>query len=370
MNGVGKPETNGARGVTQSGKAERSPEEIGQQKAKELWKHKLSAGFVEREGQRLYYMEWGKKGGVPFIFFHGGPGDSFYDSHMRLFNPDTDHVLFFDQRGSGASQPSANGLTEKQIVATNTPDQMIGDTEFLRSKIFGSKKVNLVGGSWGSTLALLYAEAHSEQVASMTMWATYLAEHGETDEMFSDRSGDKDFPYQAAWKEFLDLVPMNRRGKNGKIDPRMIAEFYAEMIGSSNRATALKHARAFYKWELTLCAPEDFETVWKHLTEDEDQLIAGARIEITYHKHHTMIADGRIRADVGKIKGIRTRIVQGKKDLCTPTKHAKKLEKVYGKNCTIDEVDGGHIRDDIEVNKAIRKNLDEVRAGHVPEEGK
>ena len=340
----------------------------GQHFEAKLHEHVWLKDYLEtKDGQRIFYMEWGKRGGTPFVFFHGGPGDSFYLSHIKLFNPDTDHVLFFDQRGCGESRPKASTLSEEDIVKTGRPEQIVDDTEKLIGIVFGSSKVNLVGGSWGTTISLLYAEAHPERTKSMVFWATYLAGHAETDAMFSDRSKDETFPYQAQWKEFIDHVPNTDVDKytNGKIDPHKVANFFAKMVSLPDKEIALFYAKAFYRWELTLCSPEDFEKVWKHLTEDPDQTIAGARIELLYHKHHTMLTDGEILNNVKKINHIPCFIVQGDRDYCTPTEYAIQLKRAYGDKCIVEEVHGGHIRDDEQVNAAIRRNLNHVREAHL-----
>ena len=130
--------------------------------------HILSSGYLEvGEGQRVYYVEWGNPKGTPFMALHGGPGAGFGASHIALFDPAIHHVVFFDQRGCGASTPPADSLDEKGVEAVANTGNMLADTEALQTKIFGAQKVHVAGGSWGSTLALTYAIEHPEKVASL-----------------------------------------------------------------------------------------------------------------------------------------------------------------------------------------------------------
>ncbi len=327
------------------------------------------AGFHKTKdgSQELFYMRWGTKGGTPFVFFHGGPGDSFYYSHIRLFNPETDDVLFFDQRGCGESRPKASGLSEEEILKTGRPEQIVSDTEELRELIFGSTTVHLVGGSWGTTISLLYAEEHPKQVESMTFWATYLAGHAETDAMFGDRTHDETFPYMDAYNRFMGHVDDRFKEDGVTVDPHKVAAFYLRMVNSPERDTAYYYACEFYRWEITLCSPESpeaFNTIYNRTTEDVDQTISAARIELLYHKHHTMLPDGEILSKVDRIRHIPCNIVQGDQDYCTPMEYAKQLQKQYGDKCDVDEVKGGHIRDDEHVKAAIRSNLEKARAMH------
>src|SRR5215467_15385393 len=163
-----------------------SIEEIARKKTgSEAAKYILWSDYVDvGQGQRLFVLEWGKRGGKPFIELHGGPGQSFNASHVALFNGETDHVIFFDQRGCGESKPSAAALSEEETRTINTPFNIIEDIEKLRELRF--EKVNVAGGSWGSTLALLYAIKHPDRVASLQLCSLYLGTKEETNILFSE----------------------------------------------------------------------------------------------------------------------------------------------------------------------------------------
>ncbi len=324
----------------------------------DLEKYIIKTGWITREGQRIYYLEWGNKDGVPFIDLHGGPGASFEKSHVALFDPTKDHVLFFDQRGCGKSTPSASGLTKEETAKTNTPMHVVEDMEFLRQQIFrGADKVNVAGGSYGSTLAFVYAIMHPERVESMELWSGFLGEKGEIDEMFTDRSGQPGFTpaMRAAWDRFISFVPENRRGSG-----RKVLEYYAEMISDTkNEKSAQKHALEFELFEDTLCSPDGYDPAkLEEEVASNPNLLSWARIEILYHANGEYLPEEAfIMNNINKIKNIPCRIVQGERDMCTPRKHADRLKAAYGKQCTVQEVPSGHMRSDKAMREALQKNI-------------
>jgi len=337
----------------------RTPGQIAEAKTgKEAVKHILWSGYVDvGEGQKVYVIEWGNKNGNPFMCLHGGPGQSFNSSHVALFNPETDHVIFFDQRGCGESSPSAGGMKKEEIEKINTPFHIISDMEKLRTK-FELEKMNVAGGSWGSTLALLYAIEHPEKTASLAMWSMYLGTKKETEGLFADQTGDSTFLYTKEWERFVGMVPPQERGKgsDGLVDPRQVLAYYKKMVNSSDKKVAQKFAEEYAMYEFTLCAPDDPSTIESYVVGDENA-IAAARIETLYLSNDLFIPEGYILDNIDRIKGIPMLTAQGDRDRCTPIQHARKFEEALGKECVIEVKNAGHLRDDREMKPVLQRMM-------------
>ena len=305
------------------------------------------------EGQKLYYLEWGNRKGVPFIVLHGGPGGSFDESFVALFDPNIHHVVFFDQRGCGESTPSATGLTKEEIENTNTPTHLIKDVEIIRTRFFGNKKVNIAGGSWGSTLALLYAIAHPQKVASLHLWSTFLSGKAEIEETYEDRTGNPDFPLGKEWEWFISHIPESERSSG-----RTVLEYLAKMVSSQDPDVARKYAVITLVYEYALCNPPGFDIEkMKASLEADPNLVSLARIELIYLLNGSFIPDGYILANVDKIKHIPCHVVHGTKDWNTPLKYTRAMESAYGENCEVEVVDSGHLRSDPNMKEALQRDM-------------
>jgi len=333
-------------------------EEIARKKTgNEAAKYILWSDYVDvGQGQRLFVLEWGKRGGKPFIELHGGPGQSFNESHVALFNGETDHVIFFDQRGCGESKPSAAALSEEETRIINTPFNIIEDIEKLREGRF--EKVNVAGGSWGSTLALLYAIKHPDRVASLQLWSLYLGTKEETDNLFADQTEDPDFPFVAAWERFIAMVPQHERGDggDGRANPRNVLEYYRRMVNSPDEAVARRFSEEYAIYEFTLCAPDDPGRIEADVRSDANA-ISAARIELLYLSNDIFVPDNYILDNIGELKGITITTAQGLKDRCTLIKFAHKFEEKLGRQCVIPVENAGHLRNDKKMAAVLKENM-------------
>lgn len=309
------------------------------------------------EDQMLYVIRWGKPGGKPFIELHGGPGQSFNASHVALFNGETDDVIFFDQRGCGESQPSAATLSEQETRDINTPFHIIEDIEKLRER-FGFERVNVAGGSWGSTLALLFAIENPDRVASLQLWSLYLGTKEETDNLFADHTRDPDFPFGPAWERFIAMVPQGERGTrpDGCVDPRKVLEYYKKMVNSPNETVARNFSEEYAIYEFTLCAPDDPSKIEADVRGDANA-VSAARIELLYLANNIFVPDDYILNKIDNFKGIPITTAQGLKDRCTPIKFARKFEKKLGRDCVIPVEKAGHLRNDREMAAVLKDNM-------------
>ncbi|MEK9176696.1 MAG: alpha/beta fold hydrolase, partial [Patescibacteria group bacterium] len=215
-----KPERNGVKPLARREKPDFSrarAESIAKERLAngkdEMWKHVIDFGWQEVEpGVHLFYVRWGKKGGVPFMMLHGGPGHMFNDTHFALMDATVHDVVAFDQRGSGASYPLASEMTKEWAQDVGNPLHVVRDTEHMRQTFFSGKKIHVAGGSWGSTAALLYAEEHPDQVASLQLWSGFIGSRAEVENMLADPTGKKDFPYRREYQWFISHIPPEGRG--------------------------------------------------------------------------------------------------------------------------------------------------------------
>jgi proline iminopeptidase len=187
------------------------------------------------DGHKIYYEDWGNPEGFPIMHLHGGPGAGFSDSHKLLYNPAEHRVIFHDQRGCGKSKPFAS-------LKNNTTQALIADIEKLREH-FGIEKMHITGGSWGSTLALLYALAHPERVEKMMIWSVYLLRQFENDHLYQ---GGARALLPEAWDRFINFIPPAKRKSSTDV-----IKFYASKINSKNQQTALKYSMEWTLWEMS-----------------------------------------------------------------------------------------------------------------------
>src|SRR5438874_9603857 len=152
------------------------------------------------DGQELYVDSVGRAGGIPAIYLHGGPGSGCQPDHRRLFDPERFHAVLFDQRGAGRSRP-------KSRREANTLPHLIADMEAIREK-FGFDRWMIVGGSWGATLALAYAQAHPDRVTGIVLRATFLGTRKEMEDGFL---GVLPRTYPGLYEDFLNLLPAEER---------------------------------------------------------------------------------------------------------------------------------------------------------------
>ncbi|MDE2064421.1 MAG: alpha/beta fold hydrolase, partial [Bradyrhizobium sp.] len=154
------------------------------------------------DGHSIHVESVGRKDGIPAVYLHGGPGSGCQPDHRRLFDPERFHAVLFDQRGSGRSRPK--GLREH-----NTLQHLIADMELIREK-FSFERWMVVGGSWGATLALAYAQAHPNRVSGIVMRATFLGTREELDAAFL-----KTLPrfYPGLSEDFIGSLPEDERGR-------------------------------------------------------------------------------------------------------------------------------------------------------------
>ncbi|WP_018857397.1 prolyl aminopeptidase [Rhizobium sp. 42MFCr.1] len=261
------------------------------------------------DGHKIYWERSGTAGAKPAVFLHGGPGGGFSPSHRRLFDPALYDVLLFDQRGCGKSTPYAD-------LNANTTWHLVADIERLR-EMAGVEKWQIFGGSWGSTLALAYAETHPERVSELVVRGIYTLTKAELDwyyqfgvsEMFPDK-----------WERFIAPIPPEERHE------MMLA--YNRRLTGADRSVALEAAQAWSIWEgETITLLPEKSTSGKF--EDADFAYAFSRIENHFFVNAGWMDEGQLLRDAYKLKDIPGVIVHGRYDMPCPAKYAWLLHKAW-----------------------------------------
>jgi proline iminopeptidase len=271
----------------------------------------------------LYYEQSGNPQGKPVVFLHGGPGGGTMPDYRRFFDPQAYRIVLFDQRGSGQSTPHAS-------LEDNTTWHLVADIEQLREHL-GIDKWQVFGGSWGSTLALAYAETHPDRVTELVLRGIFLCRRAEL-LWFYQKGADAIFP--DLWEHFLKVIPEAERGD-------MMAAYHRRLI-SDDQQTKYDAARAWSIWEGSTSKlffdPDSIEKFG-----DPEFALAFARIECHYFMNNAFFeTDNYLIENVGKIRHIPGVIVQGRYDVVCPMTSAWDLHRAWPEAQLHITPDAGH----------------------------
>lgn len=279
-------------------------------------------GFLQLSPpHRMYYEQCGNAKGVPVVFLHGGPGAGANATHRRFFDPAFYRIIIFDQRGSGRSQPLGE-------TRDNTTPHLIADMELLREHL-GVDRWFVFGGSWGSTLALAYAEHHPERVRGLALRGIFLCRKSEIQWFLY---GLREFAPEA-WRAFAGHIPEAERGD-------LLAAYWQRLM-DPNPAVHLPAARAWsvYEGSCSTLLPSP-ETVRAFST---DTLALGlARMEAHYFRNDIFLPEDFLINNVDRVRRIPTLIVQGRYDLVCPIRSADDLTRVWPEAKYVIVPDAGH----------------------------
>ena len=256
------------------------------------------------DGHQVYVEQCGSPAGIPVVVLHGGPGGGCSPAMRRYFDPAEYRVILFDQRGCGRSRPHAS-------VEDNTTWHLVRDIEKIR-QVLGIERWVVFGGSWGATLALIYAQAHPERAAHLILRGVFLMTRSELDWFYGGGAG-KFFP--DLWARFAGLIPEDERDD-------MIAAYHRRLF-SGNTVVETRHARAWAGWENALASVAQDGPV----AEAPAQYArAFARLENHYFRHAGWLErDGQILDDLPLISHVPGTIVQGRYDMICPPAAAWRL---------------------------------------------
>ncbi len=258
------------------------------------------------DGHRVYVEQCGRSDGIPVLVLHGGPGGGCSPAMRRYFDPNVYRVVLFDQRGCGRSRPHAE-------VAGNTTWHLVADIEAIRAAL-GIERFILFGGSWGATLALIYAISHPMRVRHLVLRGVFLSMKSELDWFYGGGAGAF-FP--ELWAKFCEQVPLEQRGD-------MIAAYHRQLF-SGDLALESRAARLWANWENALASVHSLGFAGDSPAE---YARAFSRLESHYFINGGFLeSDGWILANKGRIAHISADIVQGRYDLICPPQSAYRLSQ-------------------------------------------
>ncbi len=275
----------------------------------------------------IYVEECGNPQGQPVLFVHGGPGAGISARHRRLFDPQHFRIILFDQRGAGQSRPHAE-------LRENTTWDLVADIERLRAHLKIDKWL-IFGGSWGSTLALVYAETHPRAVSHLVLRGIFLCRKSEIEWFYQ---GGAHWIFPEVWAKYLQPIPVEERGD-------LVKAFYRRLT-SADEKTRLDAVKAWSGWEeSTVHLHPDPETFLKFT--GDAKAISLARIECHFFTHGCWFrSDNQIIEDVGRIRHIPTVIVHGRYDVVCPVKNAFDLHAAFPEARLEVIPDAGHAFDE------------------------
>lgn len=294
-------------------------------------------GFLSvGQGHELYYELYGNPKGKPVLFLHGGPGGGCSKKDQRYFNPKKFNVIFFDQRGAGKSKPFAS-------TKANTTWHLVGDIRKLLVHL-GLKKVFVFAGSWGSTLALVYALNYPETVSGMLLRGIFLADSSDMN-YFIDGPAKELFP--EAFERFTKIVPKKFR-KN-------IPKYYHKQMNSKNSRI---RKRFLFEWDLyeqsIMRLEYDFKKVLERMKKWD--YTAAAKIENHYFINNCFLSKNYILKNAARLSKIPTTIIHGRYDLVCSPLSAYKLHKAIKKS-KLFFVTAGHSAKDRQIEKKLIEEM-------------
>jgi proline iminopeptidase len=266
----------------------------------------------------LYWEVSGNPDGVAAVFLHGGPGGGCQPYHRRFFDPEYWRIILFDQRGAGRSIPHAE-------VTDNTTWHLVSDMERLRSHLNVDRWL-LFGGSWGSTLALAYAQAYPERCLGLVLRGVFLARPAEIDWFMEGMR----VVFPEAWRDFAEFLPEPERND-------LLGNYYRRLI-DPDPAIHLPAAAAWDRYESACVAllpnPD--------ATEGDAASLAIARIEAHYFVNRAFLADDELLLQIYRLRHLPCTIVQGRYDIVCPTVTADTLARAWPEASYVVVPDAGH----------------------------
>ncbi|WP_196138691.1 prolyl aminopeptidase [Aliikangiella sp. G2MR2-5] len=292
------------------------------------------------DGHNLYVEESGSEDGLPIVSLHGGPGAGCDANFRRYFDPEKYRIVLFDQRGAGRSEPHAS-------LENNTTQALIDDLEKIRNHLNIEKWV-VMGGSWGSTLALAYAQEHSERVLGLILRGVFLARREDVEWLYQGGTS-KIFPDY--WQEFVQVIPDNERDN-------LIEAFYSRLTGQDELAR-MGAAKAWCIWEGRAATLEPNPHLVDKFSEPHIAL-SMARISAHYFRNHCFIEENQLLDNAHRLKDIPGIIVHGRYDMICPLENAWALQSEW-EGCELHVVrDAGHSASEAGIIDALVKATKEM----------
>ncbi|NQX26002.1 prolyl aminopeptidase [Microbacteriaceae bacterium VKM Ac-2854] len=299
------------------------------------------------DGHEIYWEASGNPEGKPVVFLHGGPGAGTSPNHRRLFDPEKYRIILFDQRMCGKSTPHAS--EPDADLSTNTTWYLVSDIEKLREYL-DIETWQVFGGSWGSTLALAYAEAHPDRVSEIILRGIFTLRQAELEWFYE---GGAAAIYPDLWETYSAVVPPAERGS-------YIKSFY-RMLNDPDPAVHGPAGVAWTTWEastITLLQRPELIEAWSA----PEYALAFARIENHFFVHKGWFEEGQLIANAGLLRDIPAVIVQGRYDICTPAFTAWDLHTAWPEADFHLIPDAGHAFDEPGILDALIEATDRFAA--------
>ncbi|MCA8879408.1 MAG: prolyl aminopeptidase [Rhodobacteraceae bacterium] len=292
------------------------------------------------DGHEICVRSFGNPEGIPAVFLHGGPGSGVSEAQLGIFDPETCHVVAFDQRGAGLSRPRGSR-------DANTTQHLIGDMELIREH-FAIDRWMVIGGSWGATLALAYAQKHPDRVVGLVLRAVFLGTRAELDWAFG--SGLATF-HPALHADFLAVLPDAERDRP--------LDAYLARILDPDPAVHAPAARAWHDTErvLSVLAPRTTRLGLDALRRTAGPAPVSPYMEAHYFAHDCFLADTPLLEGAERLRGIPGVLVQGRYDLLCPPRTAHALAARWPEARVREVEAAGHILEHGAIREAVSEEI-------------
>ncbi|NOV32279.1 prolyl aminopeptidase [Methylomonas sp. ZR1] len=295
--------------------------------------------FLETDSEhRVYVEQSGNPAGIPAIFLHGGPCSGTKPDHRRFFDPERYHIILMDQRGCGLSEPFGE-------LQGNTTQDLLADMERIRQQLRIEKWL-LFGGSWGGTLALLYAQQYPQQVLAMILRGVFLARQADM-EWFLGNGVNKIYPER--WQILLDALP--------NLPDANVLERLVEAIFGADQDVAKRAAQQWQAWSGQVALGNDYLESMESVSE---QMLRQVKMELSYAIHDYFIRENQILENCAAFQSIPTIIIHGRNDLTCPIEAGWRLHQALPQSRYVVLPNAGHIARGDEMIDALVSATDEM----------
>jgi len=295
--------------------------------------------FLETDSEhRVYVEQSGNPAGIPAIFLHGGPCSGTKPDHRRFFDPERYHIILMDQRGCGLSEPFGE-------LQGNTTQDLLADMERIRTQLRIDSWL-LFGGSWGGTLALLYAQQHPTKVLAMILRGVFLARQADM-EWFLGNGVNKIYPER--WQILLDALP--------NLPDANVLERLVEAIFGADQDVAKRAAQQWQAWSGQVALGNDYLESMESVSE---QMLRQVKMELSYAIHDYFIRENQILENCAALQSIPTIIIHGRNDLTCPIEAGWRLHQALPQSRYVVLPNAGHIARGDEMIDALVSATDEM----------
>ncbi|MGR4010433.1 prolyl aminopeptidase [Leucobacter sp. 1207-22] len=296
------------------------------------------------DGHELYWEACGNPAGKPVVFLHGGPGGGSTPDSRRFFDPEKYRIIVFDQRGCGRSTPHASA--PEADLATNTTWHLVDDIERLREHL-AIDSWQVFGGSWGSTLALAYAQKYAERVTELVLRGIFTVRKEEVQWLYQEGAS---FLFPDMWEKYLSPIAGDERDD--------LVEAYNRRLFDADPAVHVPAGVEWTVWENSIVKLHPDTEMIAEAREDVESAVAFARIENHFFKNAGWLEEGQLIAGIEQIRHIPGVIVQGRYDACTPIRTAWDLHRAWPEAAFEIVADAGHAGSEPGITDALIRATD------------